>query len=797
LINNKFTFRSGATPSDHHVYSTTGTPYLFGGFNNVYSGAGVYNGRNISIQERVVGVGQEYQRIEDLYTPTGILQDGDTAKILTGVYQGQCKPVKNTFLVGEGPDLVTVENLDQPFLNSTDMDSGTFSMSGIQFRSTIYGKSIAGNGIIIGDGAGGFYISGTGYYSTRSGVVHINANAELLPDTYNINPLGAVNTLCLDGTTLYVGGTFTTIQGVARNRIAAFDTTTGLITSWNPDSNGAVKQIVVSGSTVYCCGSFTTIGGQSRKYLAGLSTSTGLATSLSVTPTGTDIITIVLGTTTIYIGGSFSKIGATSRANLAEITISSSALTSWNPTAAGSVNKILLDSGTIYACGSFTGINTGPVVTRNHLAAINASTGIVTAWNPAPDGAYTNNIKIVGTKLYLAGSFGTVGAVTCLGFAEIDLSTGLATAFTDGASGYTDDCFISGGYAYVTGAFQSFGPINHWGLAQLDLATGLVTSWNTAVVADIGFGEYVYINNCDFKNGYVHHDNRTTTGQYTRLYFDSCYVDEYKTTDINVTNGYWYWTNCEFNPINNIVISNAWGADIFTNCENMAPYYGTPNGDQTVIFKGCNNVSAYIDTTVGRFTYITFDNNTSPGDLVTLDGITPSTNIIFTNNKCGGKINVETAGWAGVFAGNSFPATGGLYSASGVGTFTYSGPYNIGGSKDCFVDAVMALLSVDPTRTSIQICDAIYTKASRTITAGDTSTATDYMIRCNSATPITLALLPSATVLGQDLLIKNINTGVVTVDGDGSEPIDDTTTKTLNQWDCLAINANGTGWDIV
>jgi hypothetical protein len=62
---------------------------------------------------------------------------------------------------------------------------------------------------------------------------------------------------------------------------------------------------------------------------------------------------------------------------------------------------------------------------------------------------------------------------------------------------------------------------------------------------------------------------------------------------------------------------------------------------------------------------------------------------------------------------------------------------------------------------------------------------TDHTVICNKTTAFTVTL-PTAAV-GQKFNIKNINTGLVTVDGASTDTIDDTQTKTLSQWDSITI----------
>ena len=134
------------------------------------------------------------------------------------------------------------------------------------------------------DGNGGFYI--VGFFThvdgiARNNAAHINADGSVDP-TWNPNANDIVRTIAVSGSTVYLGGSFTRINGsTTRNYAAAVDTTTGTATSWNPNASasgpfggGDVLAIVVSGSTVYLGGKFTTINDPAlpRNYLAAIGT---------------------------------------------------------------------------------------------------------------------------------------------------------------------------------------------------------------------------------------------------------------------------------------------------------------------------------------------------------------------------------------------------------------------------------------------------------------------------------------------------------------------------------------------
>jgi hypothetical protein len=84
-----------------------------------------------------------------------------------------------------------------------------------------------------------------------------------------------------------------------------------------------------------------------------------------------------------------------------------------------------------------------------------------------------------------------------------------------------------------------------------------------------------------------------------------------------------------------------------------------------------------------------------------------------------------------------------------------------------------------------------------TITATDTLDAANLVVICNSASALTVNLPAANTETGLHYHIKNINTGVVTVDPDGVETIDDLSTVTLNQYDAIHIITDGTEWWIL
>lgn len=156
--------------------------------------------------------------------------------------------------------------------------------------------------ISIPDGKGGHYVGGE--FTTLQGVPRKNL-AHILADnsvdeTWNLNPNGKVDSLVLHNDNLFVLGNFTEIAGSPRNGLANLSTTTGQLTNWNPDLNHRVESMAISGNIVYVGGYFTTISGQSRNYLASLDATTGHLTNWNPNTNG-PVYCLAISGNTVYV----------------------------------------------------------------------------------------------------------------------------------------------------------------------------------------------------------------------------------------------------------------------------------------------------------------------------------------------------------------------------------------------------------------------------------------------------------------------------------------------------------------
>ena len=113
--------------------------------------------------------------------------------------------------------------------------------------------------------------------------------------------------------TLYVGGSFTSVTATngatfTRNHILSFNASTGAVSSFAPNVNGAVWAIVPSGSSLYIGGTFTSVNGIARRGLAKIDATTGAVDqSFNAGLTSGSVTEAALVNGRLIISGTFPK----------------------------------------------------------------------------------------------------------------------------------------------------------------------------------------------------------------------------------------------------------------------------------------------------------------------------------------------------------------------------------------------------------------------------------------------------------------------------------------------------------
>ncbi len=283
-------------------------------------------------------------------------------------------------------------------------------------------------------------------------------------------PNSEVGAMALGGDgTLYIGGAFTSIDGIPRNHLAAISPS-GTLTSWNPNANGNVWAIAVSGSTVYVAGEFTSVAGTTRNYAAAISTSGSLISGWN--PNADDIVSaIAISGSTVYLGGDFTTMGGQSKNFATAVSASTGSVLSWDPDPNDSVFALAIDGSTIYLGGNFTAIGG---TTRNRLGAVDTA-GTVTSWNPNAD-SFVATLQFAGGVIYAGGDFTTIGGSQRRRVAAID-AQGVLAQWSPDVNDLVATLQVSGTTVYLGGDFTSINGTTR-NFAGAVTTSGALANWN-------------------------------------------------------------------------------------------------------------------------------------------------------------------------------------------------------------------------------------------------------------------------------------------------------------------------------
>jgi len=289
------------------------------------------------------------------------------------------------------------------------------------------------------------------------------------------------------GNTVYAGGKFTAARPagakagentVPRSNLLAFNLTSGALTDFAPVVNGQVKALAVTpdGKRLYVGGTFSQVNGKTRWSIAAFDTATGaLLDTFKAAVGGSYVNSIVATNDVVYVGGLISAGNGVTRKNLMAFD-SAGKLLAWAPTTDIQVDGMsLTPSGDkLIVGGRFTLVNG---VAQRGLVALNPSDGsIVSNWiaptiikNGATNGkAGIYSVTADADSIYAtAWSFGGVTAGNLEGSARIDPDTGAIiwmqdchgdeySSYSDGTNvyfaGHPHDCQTVGGYPQGDGS---------------------------------------------------------------------------------------------------------------------------------------------------------------------------------------------------------------------------------------------------------------------------------------------------------------------------------------------------------
>jgi hypothetical protein len=146
---------------------------------------------------------------------------------------------------------------------------------------------------------------------------------------------GEIWDIGVSGTRVYVAGTFSSLQNpggttVNQRLLAAFNINTGQIdTAFRPTfSGGGVNAVEASpdGTKLYIAGSFNTVNGVTKRKIASISPATGATVAGFTANAGAQATALAVTNTTVYAGGQFATVNGAPRVGLVAVNSTTGAL---------------------------------------------------------------------------------------------------------------------------------------------------------------------------------------------------------------------------------------------------------------------------------------------------------------------------------------------------------------------------------------------------------------------------------------------------------------------------------------
>ncbi len=313
---------------------------------------------------------------------------------------------------------------------------------------------------------------------------------------------GVVWSQAVIGTTVYAGGNFTTARPagaapgtrtVPRTHLLAFDIRTGkLVTRFAPTLNGQVTAVAAAadGKRVYVGGSFTRVNGVRRYRMAAFDTATGALISTFRPAFDSTVRALAVRAGTVYAGGSFTAVNGVARRRLAAVTTRAGALTPWAPAADDAVLSMVRtpDGTAVVVGGRFTRLAGVAALGLGAVDAVRGRSRPFAANKVIKDGGPTAGITSLTTDGRLVYGTGfAFGGGNFEGTFAANPATGKIVWLED-CHGDTYSAAVSGGAVYTAGhahscanigGFPEASPRRHWRALAFSTAVAGTVAENT------------------------------------------------------------------------------------------------------------------------------------------------------------------------------------------------------------------------------------------------------------------------------------------------------------------------------
>ena len=347
--------------------------------------------------------------------------------------------------------------------------------------------------------------------------------------TPNINQ-GAVYKMAEANGMLYAGGSFSTVTAAAgttpqgtftRNRILAFNAATGNIsTAFAPNFNGDVWAIVPSGTSLYVGGNFSTVNGVARRALVKIDATTGAVDPTFNANLTNNVSEAAIVSGRLIVSGIFAKriaaLNLTSGADTGYIAVPVTGSVASNAGPVEVYRFAVNPAGTkLVGVGNFTTVG-GASHARVFVLDLGATAATVSAWRYPPSGQmcaasslpdYMRDVDFSPDGSYfvtvstgfvpLAGQIGTALCDAAARFETANLAPTRPTWINYTGGDTLHSVAVTDQAVYVQGhqrwldnpqGRDSAGPgaVSRPGIGAISTTTGLALAWNPTKDRGVG-----------------------------------------------------------------------------------------------------------------------------------------------------------------------------------------------------------------------------------------------------------------------------------------------------------------------
>lgn len=203
-----------------------------------------------------------------------------------------------------------------------------------------------------------------------------------------------------------------TVNVTARNHFAVIDVYTGKPIEGTPYFDLPIKSLHRVDNRLFVGGSFTNVQGQTKNAIAVLDLPHYTVNSSSPTVVGgtMEVRSVTSDETQIYaVGNGITSVNGATRNNAFALNLGDLSVTNWNPNLNGEGNSVLAVNDLVFIGGGYLGIN-GDGTTFRYQAVdkVNGTKRLIPSSSIFPNAA-VNSQTLVGDRIFLGGDFISIG----------------------------------------------------------------------------------------------------------------------------------------------------------------------------------------------------------------------------------------------------------------------------------------------------------------------------------------------------------------------------------------------------